>query len=328
MITIHPSNPVVRAETPLDGSVIEPAHAKCHHHRQPAAAGHGAAGSRLRALAEALAALGVAAETRQTTHPGHASALAEAAREQGCDRLIVAGGDGTLHEVAHGLLSEPGRGPGPAVGILPSGTGSDFVKMLKQPEDTGALARFWLRPRPGEIDAARAGDRYMVNTLGIGFDAQVGIQARNLRRDARGSCAGRRCMPWPWRRALLSYRAPPMTISVDGAAQTLGVAMLTINNGIHSGGSFQLTPGARIDDGVLDACLVPARASCFTFMQIVPKASSGAHAKDPRVRMARAKRFEIGGELPFAVQIDGEIVTEAARALTVEVLPGAWQVLG
>ena len=290
------------------------------------AAGHGAAGSRLRALAEALAALGVAAETRQTTHPGHASALAQAAREQGCDRLIVAGGDGTLHEVAHGLLSEPGRGPGPAVGILPSGTGSDFVKMLKQPEDTGALARFLLETPPRSIDAARAGDRYMVNTLGIGFDAQVGIQARNLRRDAR-ILRGPAVYALALARALLSYRAPPMTISVDGATQTLGVAMLTINNGIHSGGSFQLTPGARIDDGVLDACLVPAM-SRFTFMQIVPKASSGAHAKDPRVRMARAKRFEISAERPFAVQIDGEIMSEAARALTVEVLPGAWQVLG
>ncbi len=176
------------------------------------AAGHGAAGSRLTALAEALAALGVAAETRQTTHPGHASALAQAAREQGCDRLIVAGGDGTLHEVAHGLLSEPGRGPGPAVGILPSGTGSDFVKMLKQPEDTGALARFLLETPPRSIDAARAGDRYMVNTLGIGFDAQVGIQARNLRRDAR-ILRGPAVYALALARALLSYRAPPMTIA-------------------------------------------------------------------------------------------------------------------
>ncbi|HQZ52625.1 MAG TPA: diacylglycerol kinase family lipid kinase [Thermoflexales bacterium] len=290
------------------------------------AAGHGAAQVRLSALAEALTALGVAAETHQTNRPGHASALAQAAREHGCERLIVAGGDGTVHEVAHGLLSEPGRGLEPAVGILPSGTGSDFVKMLNQPEDIGALARFFLETPPRRIDAARAGDRYMVNTLGIGFDAQVGIQARNLRRDAR-FLRGPAVYGLALARALLSYRAPPMTIGMDGAAQTLGVAMLTINNGIHSGGSFQLTPGARIDDGVLDACLVPAM-SRFTFMQIVPKAASGAHARDPRVRMARAKRFEISSARPFAVQIDGEIVAEATRQLTVEALPGAWQVLG
>lgn len=290
------------------------------------AAGHGTAETRLTALAEALAALGVAAETRQTRHPGHASLLAQAARAEGCERLIVAGGDGTVHEVAHGLLSEPGPGPGPAVGILPSGTGSDFVKMLRQPEDIGALARFFLETAPRSIDAARAGDRFMINTLGIGFDAQVGIQARNLRRNApilRGPAVYGVALA----RALLSYRAPPMTVAMDGAAQTLGVAMLTINNGIHSGGSFQLTPNAVIDDGVLDACLVPAM-SRITFMQIVPKASSGAHARDPRVRMARAKRFEVSSERPFAVQIDGEIVTEATRQLTVEALPAAWQVLG
>src|SRR5262245_885647 len=142
-------------------------------------AGHGRAGKVAPdALRAAKAAWGDVTRA-DTSGPGDAVALAQDAVEQGVERILVLGGDGTLHEAANGLLK--GRiAPRPPIGILPAGTGNDYAKI------TGTYRcspeRAVERLRTGTVrqfDVGQAWGEYFINSVGIGFDAEV---AREINR--------------------------------------------------------------------------------------------------------------------------------------------------
>jgi diacylglycerol kinase family enzyme len=172
------------------------------------------------------------------------------------------------------------------------------------------------------VDVGRVNGRVFVNTVGIGFDAQVGIEAQKIKR-LKGQAVYLAALA---RALLLAYRTPEVVIQYDGETLTQRITMLTIGNGRCTGGGFWLTPQAEIGDGLLDVCVVHGMGRP-QIMALVPRVLKGEHTTSPRVQMKRGRRITITSPEPLAVHADGEILYTDARTLEIEILPGCLPML-
>lgn len=270
-------------------------------------------------MADALRAAGVAFEVAETRAPGEGVALAErAARE--FDVVIAAGGDGTVHEVANGLLRAQGRA---AFGVLPLGSGDDFVKMLPARDPVERIARGTPRPFDAGRISAGGATRYFANGMDIGFGAHGAYNVRKVPRFLTGFGAYLGTL------AVTLLRYPILRVSVqldNGETVTQDTAMTAVMNGRAFGGSFHVCPDARADDGELDVLVVEG-VGRLEILGLVPKIMRGAHRGHPRLRLARARRVLIESADPLLVEADGEIAFEDVRRLEIDIVPAALRVL-
>ena len=270
-------------------------------------------------MAQALRAAGVSFDLVETKAPGEAVDIAQRAALE-YDAVIAAGGDGTVHEVVNGLLRAGRRA---ALGVLPLGSGDDFVKMLPARD---AVARIVV-PEVRALDAGRirAGDaeRFFANGMDIGFGAHASRNVRNVPAlfTGLGAYLGALAL------TLVRYPKLEVRLQLDGGAPVAQTtAMTAVMNGRAFGGSFHVCPEARVDDGELDL-LIADGVGRWEILGLVPRIMRGTHVGHPRLRLARARRVLIESEAPLLVEADGEIVFEDARRLQVEILPGALCVL-
>jgi diacylglycerol kinase (ATP) len=294
------------------------------------AAGHGAAARRRRAVEAAVAASGLDADLRLTEGPGHAFTLArEAAAEK--DVVVAVGGDGTVQEVSGGILAS--RRP-VHLGVLPLGTGNDFVKMLGMPSEPRAAVEALRRARPQAVDYGRvrwwedgkAAEGTFVNAVGIGFDAQVAGEVGAFK-----FLPGVAAYLAAVLRTLARWKAPRVRVTVEQAAappyRYEGPLLLTTaGNGTCSGGGFYLTPAASVTDGLLDVCLIEG-ISVPRILQLLPFTLFGRHIHAREVHMHRGVRIHLESDAPLPVHADGELLTRAARRLEIEVVPGGLSAL-
>jgi diacylglycerol kinase (ATP) len=207
-------------------------------------AGRGRAGRQLPQAESILNSLGVETEVAFTRASGEAPDLTVKAIEEGFTLLIAVGGDGTVHEVANGIMLAKdtiGFAAGSAkLGIIPLGTGNDFLKMVGSDQDWRTACRRIAQGHSRRMDVGRVNERYFVNNVGIGFDAQVGIEAQKIRW-LRGQAVYLAALA---RNMLLSYRTPHVSLQLDEEEVKQSITLLTIGNGRCSGGGFWLTPHA------------------------------------------------------------------------------------
>lgn len=288
-------------------------------------AGRGQAGRLVSRVQALLKTLGVASEAALTRQRGDATALAAQAMRDKVALIIAMGGDGTLHEVANGLIkahAAGGRDGAGKLGVIPVGTGNDFVKMLAIPQDWRAACTRIANGQTRRVDIGRVNDRIFLNNVGIGFDAQVGIEAQKIRW-LRGRIVYLAALA---RNLLLSYRTPLVHIHLDDRQVKHSITLLTIGNGRCSGGGFWLTPHAQIDDGLFDICLVRGLSKA-QILGFVPSAMRGTHVTAEPVHMTRARRIIVTSADPLPVHADGEILYTDAHRLEVELLPARLDVI-
>ena len=233
----------------------------------------------------------------------HAERLAADAEAAGHDRVIAVGGDGTVQEVVNGLLD--GRSSA-SLGVVPLGRGNDLARSLGLPGELGAAWRVAIGRGSRRIDAARAtngaGDsRWFVSAGGIGFDAQVA--AAMVRR--QGWQAGRAGYLLTALHELRHFANRRVQLTLDGIAQETDVLLVAIANGPYYGGGMRIAPDARLDDGVLDVCVV-GDISRLTALAQLPNLYRGTHVRHPAVRMATAARIGAEGDRAALVHLDGE----------------------
>ncbi|MEM7789254.1 MAG: diacylglycerol kinase family protein [Bacteroidota bacterium] len=227
---------------------------------------------RARPLVEAaLAEAGAEAEVVETRRAGDAETLARTA--EGVDAVVVAGGDGTIHEAVNGIV-----GTGLPLGVLPLGTGNDFAHALGMPDPLPEAVRAMLAAPVRDLDVGRvrwtdaAGEheRLFANCLGTGFDAdaaRIAGETKWLGGRAAYLAAVLRTL-WAWRRPDVRVRVvaqhagdavPAASEIALPEAEPLFAGPLflcEVGNGHSVGGGFLLTPDAVPDDGRLDVCLV------------------------------------------------------------------------
>jgi diacylglycerol kinase (ATP) len=292
-------------------------------------AGRGTAGRRRPELEQALRQTGAEYEIISTHARGGATELAWQGIERGYERIVAVGGDGTINEIVNGIKgAEAALGRRARLGIIPLGTGSDFVKALEGVEVndvSGGVRRVvGERMRAVDLGRVRVGDdepRFFINALGMGLDAQVAAESLKLTK-----LKGLAVYLVAIIRALANYKAHPMTVYYDGHRIHRRLLFASPANGRCQGGGFWLTPDALIDDGLLDICLVD-KMRLDEIIRHIPKVMEGTHTNLKQVTMGRARNISLTCAAPLPVATDGEVISTDARSVTVETFPGAIDVL-
>lgn len=295
-------------------------------------AGRGVAGKRRGELEQALRNADVDFDLVTTHARGGATELTYQAIERGYNQIIAVGGDGTINEIVNGIIgSKLGSGMGATLGIIPLGTGSDFIKVLDGfvPNDlSGSVQRLAVN-RTQAVDAGQIRvesaiqehTRYFINGLGMGLDAQVAVESLKLTR-----LKGLSVYLVAAIRALANYKAHPMLVRYDDNEMRKRLLFASIANGRCQGGGFWMTPDALIDDGLLDLCMVD-KLRLDQIIRYFPSLLEGAHTQIRHVTMGQARHITIECSAPVPVATDGEIVATDALRVEIEVIPHVIEVV-
>jgi len=251
----------------------------------------------------------------ETTGPGHAT---EAARRSGSPTVVSVGGDGTINEIANGLA-----GSEKCLGIIPAGSGNDFIKSVNVPRKPLSALQTLLEGGRRSVDIgtvrcsySKAGGgnfegRLFVNGVGAGFDAAVAARTREIR-----YLSGTALYVLAVLQTLGKYATPSFTIQSDSFTREAKGLLIAIGNGRCAGGGFYLTPDASVDDGLLDVCTVDDK-NIFQILRLMPLVMRGRHHNVQGVKFFREKRLTIFADEQFYVHADGEIVGASVRRVEI-----------
>jgi diacylglycerol kinase (ATP) len=287
------------------------------------ASGGGRAGRRWPKLARELRSTGVAFESVVTGHPGHAVSLVNEAVGLGFRRLLAVGGDGILHEVLNGALSQQRvQASELLLGAAPLGSGNDWARTHGIPSRPAATARCVAAARRGPHDLGRldfpeangpARSCYFINVAGAGLDAYVlerlppGVPRR------LGYMVG-------VLRSLATYVPPEFTVEVDGRTHRRRLYLALLSMTPFCGGGMHVAPAARTDDGLLDVVEVePLRLPLE-----LPKLRRIYDGRLPEEHFAKydlGRIVRIDAAPAVGVQADGQLVGRTPFVATL--LPGA-----
>lgn len=250
-----------------------------------------------------------------TTGPGHATQLARAAVESGASCVLGCGGDGTLNEVAAGLV-----GTGVPLGVMAAGRGNDFAAALGVPRSVEGAVDVVLRGSPHAVDVGRVNGRPFLTVAAAGFDAEVAerVLAGAFR------MLGRHAYVAGALRLLMRYRASEMVIRGDFGERRGRYLLVACGNTDRYGGGVRITPGAVPHDGRLQCCLVRDLPR-LRALRLLPTTFTGAHVRYPEVEMLQSAVLEIEATPPVAVAADGEMA--GRTPVTIGTEPGALLVL-
>jgi diacylglycerol kinase (ATP) len=280
-------------------------------------------------LLQALEARLGAVEAVMTRTSGEASGIAQGLTENGCDLVIAAGGDGTIGDVADGILRAGGTAE---LGIIPVGTGVDFPRSVGLSRTRDAIAAI-AAGRVRKIDAGRAtylGDdgepaaRHFVNEASFGLSGPI---VRAVNGAKTGGPADKLIFLGHTLAQLIRFEPQRFRVILDGAEEVEDeFAVVAVCNGRYFGAGLKVAPDALLDDGLFDVVMVRATGK-LALVDVLARAYRGAHVTSPLcvIRQARLVELLPVGEPPL-VDIDGE--SPGRIPARVEMLPGALRLRG
>jgi len=256
-----------------------------------------------------------------TEQPGEATRLTKQAVAEGCDLVVAAGGDGTINEVLNGLAPDFA---GVRLGILPLGTGNDFVRTIGIPSELDTALEILTAGKERPIDVVRVDSdrtRYFINVSAGGFSGLVDEKLTDELKRSWGPLAYLRsavqALP-----DLSNYRT---TITFDDEeAQELNLYNVVVANARFVAGGIPIAPQAEPDDGIVDVLLVPV-ASMPQLALLVPQILLGQHVDSELVIWRRARKLRIDSRPRMWFNADGELIGNEPARFTV--LPRALRVI-
>ncbi len=268
-------------------------------------------------------------DTRFTEGKGDGRRIAHEECAAGRGLIVALGGDGTISEVADGILSAGGKAE---LGVIPRGTGGDFRRTLDVERDI-VKAASRVRRAPGRpIDAGRIryladdgtqAQRHFVNVVSFGFSSDVARRANTSSKRMGGKVAFLSATL----RSLVSYDNAQVVVSADGKPQRRMQLLLgAIGNGRFFGGGMKICPEALLDDGWFDLVTV-GNLSRAVIMANLHRLYSGDHLTMKEVQGVRARRIDVApadATAKIPIEIDGE--TPGHLPASIELLPGALRV--
>jgi diacylglycerol kinase (ATP) len=300
----------------------------------PASAG-GATGKAWPGIASAVRQHFGPFEVALTERPGEAVEIAEREARAGRKFIIACGGDGTINEVANGILRAES---GAELGILPSGTGGDFRRTLKVPTRAADAARSLREGETRLMDAgrvtfanARGGEesRFFLNvaSFGMGGDVIRRVKSREgLPAGAARLLGGRLSFAASALQAAVTFEKSLVRVSLDGGTESqMNVANFCVANARYFGGGMKIAPNAKVDDGRFDVVAV-GDLSALTVLANSYKLYLGTHLGMQEVRHALATRVraESADGSVVKLEVDGELAGRLPAVF--ELLPGALKV--
>lgn len=249
-----------------------------------------------------------------TRAPGHAVELAREAVAEGAEMVIAVGGDGTVNEVARGLL-----GSGAALGIVPMGSGNGLARALRLPlRPTPALSALESGARR-LMDVGRLNGGLFLNVAGTGFDAVVGAAFQRAGRDGRRGLLGYVRLSFA---EVVRYRPVSVVLEAEGERRELTPFTVTFANGPQYGSGAVINPGGILDDGRLEAVSFAYRGSVAGVLAAAPRLFLGGLESVSAYGRVRASRVTVTGESPLPIHRDGD-PAESAPRIDVELVPRA-----
>ena len=227
-----------------------------------------------------------------------------------CDEDIVfysCGGDGTLNEVASGMVGHPNA----ILAVYPSGSGNDYIKYYGDKQEFLNLDNL-LEGKETKIDLIQVGDRYAVNACHFGLDSAVAKKMSEVK--PKKIIGGKNAYNTAVVYAL--FTALKTKCKVIGDGEDLNgdkILITTCVNGKYVGGSYQCAPRSLNNDGLMEVCCIKP-VSIFKFLKFMKHYKKGDYldlpALAPYLTYKRCKRVEIiGGQKNFMISLDGEVIT-------------------
>ena len=282
----------------------------------------GSAGDNFRErVEEALREAGAEYEILETTKEISGKDLACKAVKDGARHLLACGGDGTVMSVVNGIgasgLATAQEKPQVTLSIIPGGTANLLAGALKIPTDLDEAAQIAVRGRDLALDLGISGEHWFALGMGLGLTERLVSQTSTKEKEVLGKLAYARAML-----SELGMKPHHFTLKLDDQPKEAhaGVALVIANSG-EIGGGLKFAPDAKMDDGVLDVCIL-RRFYFRDVLRLMWRSFLGTVPDDRAVDFYKAKRIEIETDPPLDLQIDGEEVDKMVP-LIAEAVPHA-----
>lgn len=216
--------------------------------------------------------------------------------------IYSVGGDGTLNEVLNGIV-----GTKNLLGVIPSGSGNDFYKTLSKIDEEYPT-----------IDIGKVNDRYFINIISIGIDAEV---ANNVSLMKKRKVPTNQIYNASLIYTFFKYKYKDIDLSIDEKEKKKGkCTILTICNGQVYGGGYKIAPRAKLTDGYFDVYYVE-KVSKFHLPSLINMLKRGIHERHNKVHKSQATKIKFKCDKELVCNIDGEIMT--AKKFNVKIIPNA-----
>ncbi len=249
-----------------------------------------------------------------TESTGHATRLVKEKLEEKIQKAVAVGGDGTVNEVAS-ALKDTNR----VMGIVPAGSGNGLARHLHIPMKTAGAMQLLVNGKVQKMDYGLANDKPFFCTFGIGFDAQIGWKfAKN---ETRGFSSYVKAVI----KEFFTYKPKKYIIEIDGRKIITKAFLITIANSGQYGNNAYISPGARIDDGLLDVCILRPFPKIASFSLAFRLFTRSMH-KSKYLEIIRGKYIMMECKKKMKVHYDGEPV-KMSKKLEVKIVPKGLHVL-
>jgi len=266
---------------------------------------------------------GLSIDCHTSNSPGNLEEQVFQHVNEGASHVVVAGGDGSIHEAVNGILGSDGHA---ALGVIPTGTGNDFAKACDIPLNwehaTQLLAdRIAAGETPRKIDAGRFNDRFFANGAGVGFDAKVTRVAQSFQLPI-GDLVYLLAI---FRTMMDGIASPQVQITTDDYSWDGPLTLAAISNGPWVGGMFHIAPMASNSDERLEL-LIAKPVTRRRILTLLPKLMNGEHMQEPEIVHHPVTKLTIKAQQPIPSHLDGE-VQPLQSDFELAVLPGALDLL-
>ncbi|RPI04032.1 MAG: diacylglycerol kinase family lipid kinase [Ignavibacteriae bacterium] len=283
-------------------------------------AGRGRAAKIERPLVDYLHSRGIIHQLEKTKRPMDATVIAGQMCKE-FDIIVAMGGDGTVNEVAAGIL-----GSTASLAIYPIGSGNDFNRLIGISSKMNLAIDSIISGTKKFIDIGRVviqnsigstSVKYFMNTLGVGIDAEIAKEAKRIK-----FLRGLPLYILAAMKALRKYPAHEYTIHTDGTVLKEKAYLICAGNGIYEGGGFKMLPDSNPFDARLNLCLI-RKMSLWGAIPVIIKIIKGTHREHKLISMWETEQLSISSEHPFILHGDGEIFDENALDVTIDIIPSA-----
>jgi diacylglycerol kinase (ATP) len=237
---------------------------------------------------------------------GHLTELARAAAAGGVGLVVAVGGDGTVNEVANGLVEAAGVD----LAVVPRGTGVDFPRTYGIPrrlEDAVAVA---LRENVREVDVGRVGFRSWGGSAGVSHFvniASAGMSGAIAKRTNESSkvLGGKLSYLWATFAVFARWQNTEVRVAVGDEIRGGRMHDVVVANGRYFGGGMMITPEASPDDGLLDVLLI-GDVTKTDLVVTMPKIYRGTHLPHPKAELLRGATVTVDADVALPIELDGE----------------------
>ncbi len=288
-------------------------------------AGRGATGRKWPLIKARLELNGLGYDLKFTSEKGHAIQIAKQAADEGYSFIVAVGGDGTVNEVANGILSSHNRKQ-TTLGVINTGTGSDYIRTVGTPRDPVAACDFLDRKDRflvdvGLVEYVKDGNkerRFFINYAGTGFDSEVAEGTNRMPKIRFVS----NTIPYVLSllRTLAGYKNKTVNLTIDEDTRIGRVLSVIVANGRYVGGGMKVAPGAELSDGKFDVVTINDVGKC-ELLRAFPRIYSGTHITHPKVDLQLACHVRVEPVERMAVSADGELLGECPA--TFDIVPQA-----